>query len=83
MRALWDYYKINGIIESKYCQLKKGGDQEGRFDGCFLGGCSKSYQILLTLRRTGRGKFFNAETKETIAAKKLVRLNRIPHKLGR
>ena len=47
MRALWDYYKINGIIESKYCQLKKGGDQEGRFDGCFLGGCSKSYQILL------------------------------------
>ena len=38
MRALWDYYKINGIIESKYCQLKKGGDQEGRFDGRFLEG---------------------------------------------
>ena len=33
MRALWDYYKINGVIESKYCQLKKGGDQEGRVDG--------------------------------------------------
>ena len=36
VRALWDYYKINGIIESKYCQPKKGGDQEGRFDGWFF-----------------------------------------------